>query len=91
MSDIVYIVTMQRYGHSESHNFITGGYTDLADAAVEGLAMCMFRDNNYEPNITMIKLNSNETVKDIPEEVIKNYAKMKYPEKFDDRGELKDE
>jgi hypothetical protein len=82
---------MQRYGDNESHNYIIGGYTDLAVAAVEGLAMRLYRDNKYEPKITMIKLDSNETVKDIPKEVFTNYAKMKYPEKFDYKGDIIDE
>ncbi|MNQ55258.1 hypothetical protein D3C85_693450 [compost metagenome] len=55
---IVYVVTMQRWGDSESHNYVVGAYTDVLQAKEVGLAHRAWRGGKYEPSITEVEIDS---------------------------------
>ena len=86
----IYIVTMQRDGR-EGHHYGIGTYTDLAKAYIDGIDHGRFhRAGKYEPFIEECIVDSNH-LKEVPLNVAFNFAKMRHPEKFDDRGNLKEE
>ncbi len=49
---IVYVVTMQRWGDSETHNYVQGVFTSVEEALSCGQAERSFRGGKYEPKIT---------------------------------------
>lgn len=85
---------MQRWGEDEGHQYVLGAYSDLADAMFEGLIHSDYRAGKYEPKIVeTIVANSNgkhHPVIKVSRETALNFAKLKYPEKFDDKGQLKE-
>lgn len=84
-----YLLTMLRDGDKESHHYTMGLYTDLAEATIRGLNNERYRADRYQMNIQLVEVDSNNLAKEVPRDVCVNYAKLKYPEKFDDRGLLK--
>lgn len=48
----VFVVTMQRWGDKESHNYVQGVFTTLKDAELCGRAEEAWRGGKYEANIT---------------------------------------
>lgn len=53
----VFVVTMQRWGDKESHNYVQGVFTTLEDAELCGRAEKAWRGGKYEANITECILN----------------------------------
>jgi len=90
MKEPIYILIFERYGNREGHHYIGGLYSDLAVATIEGLEHEMYRANKYELRLEIAFIDSNEPNKEVPREVALNMAKLKFPEKFDDRGNLKE-
>lgn len=90
-SPTVYIVTMRRWGDDEGHSYIIGSYTDLANACIEGLEHQAFRANKYEPFIQECVINGEKPLVEVTLTTATNYAKLRHPERFDDKGKLKDE
>lgn len=88
---MIYIVTMLRNGERETHHYIIGAYTDLAQAYIDGIEHGHFhRANKYEPLIQECAIDDDH-IQEVPLTVALNFAKMKFPERFDDRGKLKQE
>lgn len=83
----VYIMSMERYGDREGHHYNCGTFFDLADAVLEGLSHERFRANKYEMRIEFSEIGKNR-VQEIPRETAISYAKLKYPEKFNDKSQL---
>ena len=48
----VYVVTMQRWGDTESHNYVQGVFNNKDDAEVCGKAEKEWRGGKYEAAIT---------------------------------------
>jgi len=87
MNKSLYLLTMQRGGDAEKHHYTTGVYSDLAVAVTEALENELFRDNKYEFVIEILEVDKSSASK-IPREVAINFAKLKFPEKFDDESNL---
>lgn len=88
----IYIVTMLRYGDRESHHYIIGAYTDLALAYIDGIEHGKFhRANKYEPLIQEITVDSNDDIYEVSLNTALAFAKLKHPERFDDKNNLKEE
>lgn len=88
----VYVVEMQKNGDSESHHYLDGVYTDLAVAAVEGLQHEIDRAGKYEMKITMLIVDSQFGMqRHIPNNVALDMAVLKFPDKFNDKKQLKQE
>lgn len=68
---IIYIVTMQRWGDSESHNYVVGAYTDVLQAKEVGLAHRVWRGGKYEPRIDVIEVDQEDS------EVMEHWEKCK--------------
>lgn len=86
----VYVLSMERYGDREGHHYNCGVYSDLATATIEALAHENCRAGKYEFRMEQMKIDEHE-VKEVPREVCINFAKMRFPEKFDDKGRLKED
>jgi hypothetical protein len=80
---------MRRWGDAESHSYIIGAFSDLAKAFIEGIENKLFRGGKYEPFIEECFVDQNY-VKEVSLTVALQYAKLKHPERFDDRGNLKE-
>lgn len=87
---IIYVVTMQRNGDSESHNYVIGAWSDLAIAAIEGLSHKLYRANKYEPKIEILTVDNDKKIEEVPYTVFVQYAKMRYPDKFDSHSNIID-
>lgn len=61
MKTTVYVVTMQRWGDSESHNYVQGVFTKKAQAEKCGAAEREYRDGKYEPRITEMILDKHDS------------------------------
>lgn len=85
----VYILTMRRWGDTEGHQYISGVFTDLAECCIEGLEHKHFRGGKYEPYIqeTLVD-DTNSLILEVSQETALTFAKMKYPTRFDDKGDL---
>ena len=57
----IYVVTMQRWGDTETHNYVQGVFTTLEDAELCGKAEKAWRGGKYEANITEHILDEQET------------------------------
>jgi hypothetical protein len=68
---IIYIVTMQRWGDTESHNYVVGAYTDVLQAKEVGLAYRAWRGGKYEPRIDVIEVDK------VDDEVMEHWEKCK--------------
>lgn len=60
MKTKVYVVTMQRWGGSETHNYVQGVFTDKAQADKCGEAEKAWRGGKYEPRITEMILDEHD-------------------------------
>jgi hypothetical protein len=78
----IFIVTMLRYGNKEGHHYIIGTYADLAKAYIESLEHKQFRGGKYEPLIQETIVDGDELA-EVPIRVAHDYAKLKYPDRFD--------
>jgi hypothetical protein len=78
----IFIVTMLRHGNNEGHHYIIGAYTDLAKAYIEGLEHKQHRGGKYEPFIQETIVDGDELA-EVPIRVAHDYAKLKYPDRFD--------
>jgi hypothetical protein len=84
----VFIVTMERTCDREGHHYNIGLYTDLAKAFIDGEEHGRFhRANKYVPRIEECVVDS-EHLKEVPYAVARDYAKMKFPERFDSESRL---
>ena len=70
-SKIIYVVTMQRWGDSESHNYVVGAYTDALQAKEAGLAHRAWRGGKYEPSIVEIEVDGMDA------EIMEHWEKCK--------------
>jgi len=86
----VYILSMERYGDREGHHYNCGLYSDLAEATIEALAHENLRAGKYEFRIELSQIDG-DSVQEVPREVCINYAKLRFPEKFDDKSRLKED
>lgn len=85
---MIYVVTMLRNGERESHHYIIGAYTDLAQAYIDGIEHGKFhRADKYLPLIQEIGVDDDH-IQEVPLTVCLNYAKLKFPHRFDDRSNL---
>lgn len=88
----VFVVLMRRWGDNEGHHYIDGVFTCLADAFISGEQHSLFRDKKYIPYFEEQYINSKSGKSfEISYETARDYAKMKYPQKFDDRNQLIEE
>lgn len=89
----IFVVTMQRYGNEESHNYVIGAYTCLAKAYIDGIEQGHFhRAGKYEPSIVETRVDCPiGIIKSVSLTVALDYAKLKFPNRFDDRSNLKEE
>lgn len=91
----VYILSMERYGDRDGHHYNCGVFADLAVAAIMGLEHESFRANKYEMRIELAVVeslgDSSKAISEIPREVAINYAVMSFPDRFDDKKNLKEE
>jgi hypothetical protein len=78
----IFIVTMLRYGQKEGHHYLIGTYTDMAKAYIEGLEHKRYRGGKYEPLIQEAIVDGDELA-EVPIRVAHDYAKLRYPERFD--------
>lgn len=86
----IFVVTMQRYGDAELHNYTIGAYTCLAKAYIEGKEHGRFhRAGKYEPHIDEMIVDTDHLER-VPLTIALDYAKLKFPERFDDRSNLKE-
>lgn len=60
MKTTVYVVTMHRWGDSETHNYVQGVFTKKAQAEKCGEAERAYRGCKYEPKITEIALDQHD-------------------------------
>lgn len=87
----VYILSMLRNGTREEHSYNSGLYSCLADACIEGIEHENCRAGKYEMRIELGTVDDDRCIlKEIPREVAVNYAVLKYPNRFDDRKNLKE-
>lgn len=57
----VYVVTMQRWGDTESHNYVQGVFATKAEAELCGNAEKCWRGGKYEANITEHLIGEQDT------------------------------
>lgn len=87
----IFTVIMQRDGDPEAHQYLIGAYSCLAKAIIQGLENERYRAQKYEPCVQETELDGNDRCLKISRSTVISYAKLKYPEKFNDRDELIDE
>jgi hypothetical protein len=65
-------------------------FTDLAAAYIEAMEHSVFRDRKYSPYIQELTVDDvNGDIKIVSNHTALTFAKLKHPEKFDDRSNLK--
>lgn len=57
----VYVVTMHRWGDSESHNYVQGVFTKKFQAEKAGKAENLYRGGKYEYKISECTLNEHDS------------------------------
>lgn len=87
----IYILSMERTSDREGHHYNCGLYSDLAAATIEGLSRERFRANKYEMRIEICSVDNHDSPREVSRQVAVDFAKLKFPEKFDDRSQLKDD
>ena len=91
MSRKLYILSMERSPDREGHHYNCGIYSDLAAATIDGLLNERCRAGKYEMRIEICGCDSDEPTKEVSRQVAIDFAKLKFPEKFDDRSNLKED
>jgi hypothetical protein len=59
--NIVFVLTMRRYGNTESHSYVVAAHTSLKAALKEGIEHMEFRGNKYEPSIDLVYLDESKS------------------------------
>lgn len=55
---VVYVVTMYRYGDREKHSYVTGVFSDKAQAIKWGVDEEIFRGGKYKPEVVGFVLDA---------------------------------
>jgi len=88
VNKLLYILSMEREENREGHHYNLNIHSCLAEAVIEGLEHEQCRAGKYTMRIEASPIGLDGYIKEVPREVCLNYAKLKYPERFDDKMQL---